>query len=142
MNFLKIVDKYSKMRFNENPSSGSEDGPCIHTERMKLIVTFFCNFVISAYKNLRKSEPTVIRLVTSGTGSYFICSSGRLADSLTWILLSFIYQKQWFNRQTHQIIMLQETFIILDDHMLVCVYLPGSNLNIQAKAIVRYNWHF
>jgi hypothetical protein len=42
----------------------------------------------------------------------------------------------------HQIIMLQETFIILDDHKLVCVCLPGSNLNIQAKAIMRYKWQF
>jgi len=38
--------------------------------------------------------------------------------------------------------MLQETIIILDDHILVCVCLPGSNLNIQTKAIMRYNWHF
>jgi len=82
LNFLKIINKYSNIRFNEDPSSGSEVGPCIHTEMMKLIVTF-CNFMRTAYKDLHKFEPTVIRLVTSKTGSCFICSSGRLADSLT-----------------------------------------------------------
>jgi hypothetical protein len=33
--------------------------------------------------------------------------------------------------------MLQETFIILNDHMPVCACLPGRNLNIHAKAIMR-----
>jgi hypothetical protein len=77
-----IIDKYSNVRFNENPSIGSEVGPCRHTERMKLTVNF-CNFVRSAYKDLHEFVPTVIRMQTSGNGSYFICSGGRLADSLT-----------------------------------------------------------
>jgi len=38
-----------------------------------------------------------------------------------------------------KIITLQVTLLITDDHTLVCACLPGSNLNVQAEAIVRYN---
>jgi len=73
----------------------------VHADTRKLTVSFR-NFVRSAYKDLHKCEPTVIRLVTSRAGSHIICSSERLADSLTWVLLSIRYQKWWFNRWTNQ----------------------------------------
>jgi len=106
-NETKIFSRLSAkhIKFNEKPSSGSQIGWCRHTERTKLTTTFH-NFVRGGYKDLHKFEPTVIRLVTSRTRSHFICWSGRLADSLTWVLLSITYQKWWFNRWTNQIIML------------------------------------
>ena len=45
-------------------------------------------------KDLHKFEPTFIWLVTCRTESNFICSIGRFADCLTWVLLSIKYQKQ------------------------------------------------
>ena len=68
--FSRLSEK--KKKINENPSSGSQAGPCRHTERMKLTVIFH-NFVRGAYKDLHKFEPTVISLVTSRTRSHFIC---------------------------------------------------------------------
>jgi len=39
----QIFEKYSNVKFNENPSSGSRVVPCGRTDETKLIVAF-CNF--------------------------------------------------------------------------------------------------
>jgi len=37
---LQILEKFSNIKFHENPSSGSRVAPCGRTQMMKLIVAF------------------------------------------------------------------------------------------------------
>jgi len=49
-----IFEKYSNLKFHENPSSGSRVVPCGQTDMTKL--TVFCNFANDAKKQNRKES--------------------------------------------------------------------------------------
>jgi len=49
--YRQIVETYSNIKFNENPSSGSRVVPCGRTDMTKLIVDFL-NFAKRVYKRI------------------------------------------------------------------------------------------
>jgi hypothetical protein len=57
--YRQIVETYSNIKFNENPSSGSRVVPCERTDMTKLIVVFL-NFANKSTKEYQWREGGVI----------------------------------------------------------------------------------
>jgi len=59
----KIVEKYSNVKFNENPCSGGRDVPCGRTDRHNEASGRFSQFWEGAYKLFRDSTQRPVAVV-------------------------------------------------------------------------------
>jgi len=83
----QIFEKYSSIKFHENPSSGSRVVPCGRTDMTKLIVAF-SNFANAPKKQTRTKNSTLLKTFSNSTkhvdAEFFHVPSAKLNYDAKW----------------------------------------------------------